>query len=148
MCPCLTYIDDVLVRRVELHQRLLALILELHSWATNRPEHETSVTGNALMEEAAAIMGIEQEQGRWSPSPSLGFFGMQVSSCCAFLLLSFSPSPLVQEAVFGEALNVFARVMLLFSDAHIPTIEASRMRLVEFVSRIKDALATLTNFLV
>lgn len=69
--------------RLELHQRLLIFILEFHAWSTERPEHESDVTGDKLMEEAEAILDVEQEQGRWSSFP---LFGMQVLSCRLFLI--------------------------------------------------------------
>ncbi|EJC99261.1 uncharacterized protein FOMMEDRAFT_160864 [Fomitiporia mediterranea MF3/22] len=70
----------------KLHQQILELILEFHAWSTSRPDHESSVTGHALFEEARSIQKVEEEQGMWNFS-----FGMRAcilaasnKTCCIY----------------------------------------------------------------
>ena len=109
---------------------VLDLILEFLAWATSRPEYESALTGDTLYDEIQKVQEMEREQGTFT-----SFFGMQSSSIQA--------GPI-------KFLGGLPTVLLLKGRGHkdadiLYFIETSRLRLLEFITRIKNALAALTD---
>lgn len=50
---------------------ILDVILNFHAWSSSRPEYETAIAGDTLLDETQRVMATEEEQGM-----SLFSFGM------------------------------------------------------------------------
>ena len=66
MSICAAYSNWNCICDLELHEKLLELILELHAWSTSRPELESTAAGDILVDEAQSIINTEREQGMLS----------------------------------------------------------------------------------
>lgn len=119
---------------------ILDLVLNFHAWSTARPEFETAHAGDTLMDEAQRVLATEREQGT-----SLFSFGMKCyrptssssSSCGSYYLFALS----IHYTFGAHILTNFYRFFFPFFT------EQNRLRLLEFIQRIKTALASLTGFL-
>ena len=100
---------------------LLELMLEVHAWSTARPAHESDATADTLEKEVKVVIGLEKEQGTSS------FIGRPV----------FPTS----SRVHPPRLSKCGGYMLMSCRRE----EKTRQRLNDFVTRIKLALAALTD---
>lgn len=129
---------------------ILDLVLNFHAWSTARPEFETAHAGDTLMDEAQRVLATEREQGM-----SLFSFGMNChrrppssSFCGLCLYLTVSPYQRIFDT-FPTHLTHLARIYSPMSSPFFPSlVEQNRLRLLEFIQRIKTALASLTGFLI
>lgn len=101
---------------------LLDVILETHAWAANRPKNETNVAMLKFEERISDIMEKEKEQGM---SRLTNFVSVlcSIAGMQCFILSSFFTCMHMQLTLFS--------------------LETTRQRLNEFVTRMKTALAAL-----
>ncbi len=119
----------------ELGAMLLDLIIDMHAWAAARPKHESEVAAQRLEQDIKALIEVEEQQGRF-PSVLPPNRHSRACPCLAGRLLSLSK-------LCGMPTELFTSVKCPpRSLAHFAT-EKTRERLVEFITRMKTALAAL-----
>ncbi|KIL59845.1 hypothetical protein M378DRAFT_84604 [Amanita muscaria Koide BX008] len=116
----------------ELTEMLLDAFIETHAWSTARLKHESLAAAEKFEAGISNIMEIQQDQGTLTSS----------------LSLSSSPSVSPSVASNPSSISVFGNprfVACMHADGFVCETEQTRQRLNEFIGRIRNAIAALTN---
>ncbi|KAH9855322.1 hypothetical protein C2E23DRAFT_874858 [Lenzites betulinus] len=119
--------DDETKRDAEfvekLNVMLLELILDFHAWSAARPMYESDKNADTLEKAVRTLRDAEKDQGRSYPSPS-----SRAMPASGFVGRRTAHTPRLPHIL-----------------TYCPSVEQTRQRLNEFITRIKLALAALTG---